>query len=154
MRELFTHNKDWPYHVSAGAVVFSADSSKLAVLYRGADKLEPEGWHLPKGTIENGESIERAAIREVLEEAGLDIEIIGYLGAISREYDSPTDGELVIKTIHYFIARLIRDTNTIDNEHDRVDWLTPAEAIKKTSLQPKKEDEIIKRALLYQEKFL
>ncbi|MEI6581687.1 MAG: NUDIX domain-containing protein [bacterium] len=154
MKELFRYNKDWPYHASAGAVVFSADSSKLAALYRGAHKLESEGWHLPKGTIENGESIEQTAIREVREEAGLDIEIVGYLGSISREYDSPTDGELVIKTIHYFIGRLIRDTGKIDNEHDRVDWLTPAEAIKKTSLQPKKEDEIIKRALLYKEKFL
>jgi len=154
VKELFRYNKDWPYHVSAGAVVFSADSSKLAVLYRGADNIESEGWHLPKGTIENNESIERAAIREVREESGLDIEIAGYLGAINRQFKSKTDGELVVKTIHYFIARLIRDTNALDNEHDRLDWLTPAEAIKKTSLQPKKEDEIIKRALLYKEKFL
>jgi 8-oxo-dGTP pyrophosphatase MutT (NUDIX family) len=37
-------------------------------------------WGFPKGTIERGESIEQAALKEALEEAGLLGEIIGGLG--------------------------------------------------------------------------
>lgn len=37
-------------------------------------------WGFPKGTIERGESLEQAALKEALEEAGLTGEIIGGLG--------------------------------------------------------------------------
>lgn len=37
-------------------------------------------WGFPKGTIERGESLEQAALKEALEEAGLLGEIVGGLG--------------------------------------------------------------------------
>ena len=37
-------------------------------------------WNFPSGGVEEGETIEGAAIREVKEETGLDVKLVDYLG--------------------------------------------------------------------------
>lgn len=59
--------------VSSGGVVFHG-GSVLIVEYREG------GWVFPKGHVEAGETLEVAAVREILEETGVSAEIVGPLG--------------------------------------------------------------------------
>ena len=62
--------------LGAGGVVFNANSEVLLIRYpesRGG------GWSFPKGHIDPGETPEIAAVREVLEEGGVNAEIVGSL---------------------------------------------------------------------------
>jgi diadenosine hexaphosphate hydrolase (ATP-forming) len=57
----------------AGGVVFGPGGTVLLVRYRSG------AWAFPKGHVEPGETLERTAVREVHEEAGLVAEIAGDL---------------------------------------------------------------------------
>ena len=58
---------------------------------------------LPKGTIEDGETHEETALREVKEESGAEAEIAEYLGSSSYSFIVPED--TVEKDVHWFLMR-------------------------------------------------
>jgi 8-oxo-dGTP pyrophosphatase MutT (NUDIX family) len=73
----------------------------LAVI-RPAGK--PHGlWVLPKGQLDEGESSETAALREVAEETGARGRSLGKLG--DTRYWFSWDGERVFKVVSFFLVR-------------------------------------------------
>lgn len=66
-----------------GVVIFRG---KILLLYKNI-KNKYEGWVLPKGTVEAGETHEETALREVLEESGSKAYIVDYIGR--SEYSLP-----------------------------------------------------------------
>ena len=58
-------------------------------------------WVLPKGGIEDGETKEEAALREVYEETGLIAEIQDYLGYVKYDYINKKNDN-VKKTVYYY----------------------------------------------------
>ena len=60
-------------------------------------------WSLPKGHIEQGETAEETAMREVAEETGIQGDVLAALGSI--DYWFVTDGRRVHKTVHHYLLR-------------------------------------------------
>lgn len=63
--------------VGVGAVVINSENEVLLLLR----KKDPERgcWSIPGGTVEYGESVEEALIRELEEELSIEVEIVGLL---------------------------------------------------------------------------
>jgi len=91
--------------VSAGGVVFRrrAGRTHVALISVG----ERRRWQLPKGLVGAGEPVERAALREVREETGLEAEVLAPLETVEYWYVSTERGARVRfhKFVHFFLLR-------------------------------------------------
>jgi 8-oxo-dGTP pyrophosphatase MutT (NUDIX family) len=100
-------------------------------------------WGLAKGAIEQGESDEQAAVREVLEETGLEAEVEADLGDIRYFY--VWEGVRVRKRVHFFLMHATGgDVANHDSEMEDVRWFPLRTAIKRAAY--KGEREVIERA--------
>ena len=52
-------------------------------------KNPPEGWAIPGGFVDVGETVENAAVREALEETGLSVRLVELLGIYSEPSRDP-----------------------------------------------------------------
>lgn len=89
-------------------------------------------WQLPKGWIEEGETPETTAVREVREEAGVDATVIGPLGEIRYQYVSHYEEEpaRVRKLVHVFLLSYERgSTDDHDDEVLEARFVPVADAI-------------------------
>jgi len=68
---------------------------------------KPQGlWALPKGRIDDGESGETTALREVAEETGVHGRSLGKLGDIRYWFN--WEGERIFKVVSFFLVRYER----------------------------------------------
>ncbi|WP_102028398.1 NUDIX hydrolase [Salirhabdus sp. Marseille-P4669] len=68
-----------PKHIISAATIVRNDKNEL-LLIKGPRR----GWEMPGGQVEEGESLEAAAIRETKEETGIDVEIIKFCGVFQN----------------------------------------------------------------------
>jgi len=94
---------DTPLGVASGGVVVRREAGVLLVAL--VAEAGYSHYILPKGGVEPGETLEQAARREILEEAGLDdLELLGRLGVRERlNFKKKT-----WKITHYFLFRARR----------------------------------------------
>ena len=83
---------------SCGGVVIHR--GKILALYKSY-KNRYEGWVLPKGTVEPGETHEQTALREVKEEADVRASIVKYVG--KSQYSFNTSQDVVMKEVHWYL---------------------------------------------------
>jgi 8-oxo-dGTP pyrophosphatase MutT (NUDIX family) len=106
---------------SAGGLVVDTRTSRAAVIGR-LDRRGRLLWSLPKGHIEDGETAEQAAIREVAEETGIDAMVVAVLGSI--DYWFVTEDRRVHKTVHHFLLRATGgELSDADVEVTAVAWV-------------------------------
>ena len=73
-------------------------------------------WELPGGKVEPGETPERALVRELKEELGCDVRVVG-----SLEGEQPITGGYVLRVL---LAE-ITSGEPVPHEHDALRWLGP-----------------------------
>ena len=88
--------------VGVGAVVLDGD--RVLLVQRGRPPGEGK-WSLPGGLVDLGERLEDAVVREVEEECGLRVQILGLCGVIDRVVpaDDAADGRGAIR-YHWVIV--------------------------------------------------
>ncbi len=83
-------------------------------------------WSLPKGHIEQGETAEQTAMREVAEETGIRGSVVASLGSI--DYWFVTEGRRVHKTVHHYLMRSLGgELSDADIEVTEVAWVPLSE---------------------------
>lgn len=68
-----------PKHILSAAAIVLNENDEL-LLIKGPRR----GWEMPGGQVEEGESLQAAAIREVKEETGIDIKIEKFCGVFQN----------------------------------------------------------------------
>jgi 8-oxo-dGTP pyrophosphatase MutT (NUDIX family) len=116
--------------VSAGGLVIDGSGTRGLLIGR-RDLKDPSKerllWSLPKGHIEDGETPEMAAIREVAEETGITSEISRALGVI--DFWFMAGGKRIHKTVHHYLFKEVGGLLAPQLEEvDEVGWF-PLEEI-------------------------
>ena len=102
---------------SAGGVVIDVHEgiARIAVIARRnrAGRVE---WCLPKGHIENDETLEQTAVREVAEETGIIGRVLASLGTI--DYWFSTSDTRVHKVVHHYLLEATGGELSIEGDPD------------------------------------
>jgi 8-oxo-dGTP pyrophosphatase MutT (NUDIX family) len=115
--------------VSAGGVAYRAQDAKIEVALISVG--EGGRWQLPKGLVGRKETPERAALREVREETGLECELVAPLETIQYWYFSKGGARRVRfhKRVHFFLMRYLSgDVADHDDEVNEARWVSIEEA--------------------------
>ena len=97
---------------TAGGIVFRHGEKGVEILLIQDAK---DRWTIPKGHIEEGETAQQTARREIGEEAGLkEVDVLGWLGKIHFRYRRVD--KLVLMTTQIYLVRAKGDTNAIKKE--------------------------------------
>jgi 8-oxo-dGTP pyrophosphatase MutT (NUDIX family) len=130
--------------ISSGGVVYrkvDGQACEVALVYRKRH----DDWSLPKGHIEEGETQEETALREVKEETGLDARITQSLGEVVYFYRR-RNGDLVRKTVYHFLMEALSDEFGSPNwEVSESRWVPIAEA--QTLLTYKNDAGVVAKAM-------
>ena len=88
---------------SAGGIVAKREKDQVFVLV--IQHSTHHGWGFPKGHLEEGETKNQAALREVMEETGVRGEIIRRVGDVA--YTFTQDGQVIAKRVTFFLMRYL-----------------------------------------------
>ncbi|HIH38570.1 NUDIX domain-containing protein [Candidatus Woesearchaeota archaeon] len=110
---------------SAGAVIYRVEQGKRYYLLL---HYEEGHWDLPKGHVEEGESLEEAMKREVREETGItQLTLKPFKERI--EYVFESSGKHHHKQVFFFAGETTEKKVTLSDEHTGAVWMLFEEAL-------------------------
>lgn len=107
--------------IQAGGGVVINEKEQVLMIYRR------EKWDLPKGKLDPNETIAECAIREVMEETGLQfITLEKKLITTMHEYIEKS--QLIQKETHWYLMHASTDTNQtlipqIEEDIEKIEWV-------------------------------
>ena len=123
--------------ISAGGVVYKKAGGEvwwLVCKHSGYKK-----WVLPKGRIDEGETTEQTAVREVGEETGIKAKVVEKLKP-AEKYTYTLKGERIFKIVQYFLMEYVGgDIANHDWEMEEVEWLPFEEAYERLEFSGQKQ---------------
>ncbi|MCE1248339.1 MAG: NUDIX hydrolase [Firmicutes bacterium] len=102
--------------------VLVEDNGRVMLTRRGIDPFR-DWWDLPGGFLENGEEPVEGAKRELMEETGLEIEVLDLLGI---EVDTYGDYGIYTLNFHY-LSKPIGGTASPKSDVAEIRWFLPDE---------------------------
>jgi 8-oxo-dGTP pyrophosphatase MutT (NUDIX family) len=104
---------------AAGGLVLNPSKDILLIFRKGK-------WDLPKGKLDEGESLDQCALREVKEETGLQhLRLIEPLVVTYHTYDE--DGKHILKETHWYLMHAGRDQQLKAQEEEQItaiEWVS------------------------------
>jgi 8-oxo-dGTP pyrophosphatase MutT (NUDIX family) len=116
-------------HSSGGAVIAMRDGAPHVALIATRSRTR---WGLPKGAVNDGETAEAAALREVREETGLTAKIVKPLDTI--EYMFRAGDMLIQKRVDFYLMDYVAgELEPQLSEVDDVEWVELTAALQRAS---------------------
>ena len=135
---------------SAGGVVFRRDGAHPAILLL---RHESGKWMLPKGTIEQGETPEAVALREVHEETGISqVRVVADLGEERYHFFWRSEDTYYDKTVRYYLLEFLGGEEAAPQSEEgfvACEWVALDDALER--IKYKETREVVRRAKEYLE---
>jgi len=115
--------RDYPDRPLVGVGAVIAHQGRVVIVQRGSEPLKGQ-WSIPGGALEIGETLRQCAVREALEETGLQVEAGEVLEVFDAIYREP-DGRI---QYHYvlidFACRLLGGVLQAGGDAAQAKWVT------------------------------
>src|SRR3989344_5843735 len=123
---------------SAGGIVINDQDQVLLIKNAALRDPNKAYWGFPKGHIDPGEKSEEAALREIKEETGVEVELIKKLG--DSQYIFTKEGEKIFKVVVCFLFKYVSgELKAQVKEILEVKWISFEEALNVLSFKKDKE---------------
>ncbi|MBS1746580.1 MAG: NUDIX domain-containing protein [Bacteroidetes bacterium] len=128
--------------IAAGGLILNKKNELLMIFRRGK-------WDLPKGKLDDGESIPACALREVHEETGLkSFNIVHFLGITYHEYFNEYTRKDTLKETHWYKMQITEDEIPIpqtEEQIEKIEWVAKKNVAEKLTNSYKNIEEIISK---------
>ena len=141
-----TYKAKLAFPISAGGVVYRLQENTPEILICGRHQAGGWLWALPKGTPEAGESIPNTALREVLEETGLEVNLSKRIDSVNYWFLRNADQVRCYKTVYFYLMTTVGGSiENHDSEFDVVEWIDAITSL--TKLTHEAEKSIVEKSI-------